>query len=63
MMSLLLVLALVPDIGLRFMNTSHSGPSRQRLTYAADEAVVEGEDAEELSDEDPPSHAEVEAGH
>ena len=39
MMSLLLVLALVPDVGLRFFTTWHSGPSRQRLTYAADAAA------------------------
>jgi cytochrome c oxidase subunit 4 len=36
LMSILLILALIPDVGLRFMQTWHSGPSRQRLTYAAD---------------------------
>ncbi len=36
LMSLLLVLALVPDIGLRFIETTHSSPSQQRLTFAAD---------------------------
>jgi cytochrome c oxidase subunit 4 len=47
LMSLLLVLALVPDVGLRFVKTNHSGPSHQRLTFAAtrvdpsEQAVVE----------------------
>jgi cytochrome c oxidase subunit 4 len=36
LMSVLLVLALIPDVALRYMDTWHSGPSRQRLTYAAD---------------------------
>jgi cytochrome c oxidase subunit 4 len=36
LMSLLLVLALVPDVGLRFVETTHSQPSHQRLTFAAD---------------------------
>jgi cytochrome c oxidase subunit 4 len=36
LMSALLVLALIPDVALRYMDTWHSGPSRQRLTYAAD---------------------------
>ncbi|HMO83299.1 MAG TPA: cytochrome C oxidase subunit IV family protein [Lacipirellulaceae bacterium] len=36
LMSLLLVLALVPDVGLRFVDTPISRPSRQRLTHAAE---------------------------
>jgi cytochrome c oxidase subunit 4 len=36
LMSVLLVLALIPDVALRYMDTWHSGPSRQRLIYAAD---------------------------
>jgi cytochrome c oxidase subunit IV len=51
LMSLLLVLALIPDVALRFMDTWHSGPSRQRLTYSADRpesgAHHEGKAAEE----------------
>ncbi len=43
MMSALLVLALIPDVALRFMNTWHSGPSRQRLTYSADLDVQEAD--------------------
>jgi cytochrome c oxidase subunit 4 len=43
MMSALLVLALIPDVALRFMNTWHSGPSRQRLTYSADLDVKEAD--------------------
>lgn len=35
MMSLLLVLALIPDVGLRYKTTKYSGPSRQRMTFAA----------------------------
>ena len=35
LMSMLLVFALIPDVGLRFVKTTHSNPSRQRLTYAA----------------------------
>ena len=55
LMSLLLVLALVPDVGLRFMDTWHSGPSRQRLTFAADRAngeddVMSREDREREAD-------------
>jgi cytochrome c oxidase subunit 4 len=37
LMSILLVLALVPDVGLRFIHTWHSGPSRNRMTFAADD--------------------------
>jgi cytochrome c oxidase subunit 4 len=36
LMSVFLILALVPDVGLRFRHTYHSGPSRQRLIFAAD---------------------------
>lgn len=36
LMSVLLVLALIPDVALRYLDTWHSGPSRQRLIYAAD---------------------------
>jgi heme/copper-type cytochrome/quinol oxidase subunit 4 len=36
LMSMLLVLALVPDVGRRFGVDYHAGPSRPRLTYAAD---------------------------
>lgn len=43
LMSVLLVLALIPDVALRYMDTWHSGPSRQRLTYAADRADHESE--------------------
>jgi cytochrome c oxidase subunit IV len=43
LMSALLVLALIPDVALRFMDTWHSGPSRQRLTYSADRADKESE--------------------
>jgi cytochrome c oxidase subunit 4 len=60
MMSLLLVLALVPDVGLRFFTTTHSNPSRQRLTYAADEGVVVSEEGT-IAGEDPEEHAD--AGH
>lgn len=35
LMSMLLVFALVPDIGLRFVKTNYANPSRQRMTYAA----------------------------
>jgi hypothetical protein len=35
LMSMLLVFALVPDVGLRFVKTTYANPSRQRLTYAA----------------------------
>jgi cytochrome c oxidase subunit 4 len=36
LMSLLLVLALIPDVGLRYKTTKFAGPSRQRMTFAAD---------------------------
>jgi cytochrome c oxidase subunit 4 len=43
MMSLLLVLALVPDIGLRFVKTWHSEPSYERLTFSAEPEAEEAE--------------------
>jgi cytochrome c oxidase subunit IV len=60
MMSLLLVLALVPDIGLRFFTTTHSAPSHQRLTFAAEEGVIVSEEGT-IAGEDPEEHAD--AGH
>lgn len=36
LMSALLILALIPDVGLRFRHTWHSGPNRQRVISAAD---------------------------
>jgi hypothetical protein len=36
LMSMLLVLALVPDVGLRYDHNWHAGPSRQRVTFAAE---------------------------
>jgi cytochrome c oxidase subunit 4 len=35
-MSMLLIFALVPDVGLRYVETTFAGPSHNRLTYAAD---------------------------
>lgn len=44
-MSALLVIALVPDVALRFVDTWHAGPSQQRLTYSAERQPTPAEDA------------------
>jgi cytochrome c oxidase subunit 4 len=54
LMSVLLVLALIPDVALRFMDTWHSGPSRQRLTFAADRQRPDSHDQTHAAEEGAP---------
>lgn len=63
MMSLLLVLALVPDIGLRFIPSKLAGPSRQRLTFAAAEATAIEEEADQQAHGQRADQHDAGAGH
>jgi cytochrome c oxidase subunit IV len=62
LMSVLLVLALIPDVGLRYMETWHSQPSRQRLIYGPDlaesaqDGPMERESRERPPVKDSPEH-------
>jgi cytochrome c oxidase subunit 4 len=63
LMSLLLILALIPDVGMRFDHTWHSGPSRQRVVFSAERPADDPPPLGEQIWNNKPAGSHTEAAH